>query len=57
MYNTIKKGENKMKFYIDFTGYCTVEAENADEAKEKFANDEDLKNWFFEIDDVEQEDE
>lgn len=46
-----------MKFYIDFTGYCTVEAENADEAKEKFANDEDLKNWFFEIDDVEQEDE
>lgn len=46
-----------MKFYIDFTGYCTVEAENVDEAKEKFSNDEDLKNWFFEIDGIEQEDE
>lgn len=34
---TIKKGENKMKkFWIDFSGYCSIEAETREEAEEKF---------------------
>lgn len=50
-----------MKFWIDFSGYLAIEAENEQEAKEKF-HDEIDNTWsngsiidpYFEIDNVEE---
>lgn len=31
-----ERREIKMKFYINFTGYCEIEAENEEEAQQQF---------------------
>jgi hypothetical protein len=45
------------EYYIDFSGYCTIEAPSEEEAREKFwdlvATIKQLPNRIFEIDGVE----
>lgn len=48
-----------MKFYIDFTGFCTITANSIEEAREKFweliYNDTPLPNTFYEINEIEKQ--
>ena len=37
-----------MKFWIDFEGYCSIEAENQEEAEQKFWNSYSNKNLIDE---------
>lgn len=49
-----------MKFWFEFEGYCSVEAENEEEAREKFWNNyrnKTLINEFFEITEITLEEE
>ena len=57
-YNHQKKGNKKMKFWIDFEGYCSIEAENQEEAEQKFWNSYSNKNLideWLEITDIEKD--
>lgn len=46
------------EYYIDFEGYCVIEAENEEEAKKKFwqiiQSDEPLPSNLYEIQSVEE---
>jgi hypothetical protein len=46
-----------MKYYVDFDGYCIIEADNKEEAKrifwEKVSSDEPLPSNIYEIQGVE----
>lgn len=47
------------KFYVDFSGYCIIEAETSEEAFNKFLNTtqppcEDCDNVTYDIDGVEE---
>lgn len=49
------------KFYVDFSGYCEIEATSALEAKNKFweliSNDYPLPKNIYEIDSIEEKSE
>lgn len=46
-----------MKYYVDFQGFCEIDAESVAEVREKFfdivSNDENLPGSIFEIDTIE----
>ena len=50
-----------MKFYIDFTGYCKIEANDKEEARQKFwdyiynINEEDLPGSIYFVENIEEE--
>ena len=49
-----------MKFYIDFTGYCEIEAKDEEEARQKFwdyiynIDEEGLPGSFYIIENIEE---
>ena len=53
-----ERREIKMKFYIDFTGYCEIEAKDEEEARQKFwdyvFDEKGLPNNFYIIDNIEE---
>lgn len=56
---TKRKEENKMKWFIDFSGYCEIEADSIEEASNKFwaglqPPSEEAFNNFCKIDGIEE---